>query len=87
MSDIKNTTKLIGLEKKKVNLLIELNQSLKEENAKIIVDNIITDNKRLFIAIDSSTNKQIYNGSEEDVMGFLAKNRYTEIYWRTLKRK
>jgi len=77
----------INLSKRKTELLIEFKSSKEEENSKIIVDNIIIDNRRLFIAIERSTEKQIHDGSAEDVMGFLAKRGYTEIFWRPLKKK
>ena len=82
---IRQTNKLIKLEQNKLQLLKELRQSLKEENAKIIVHNTVNE-RFLFIAIDRLSKEQICSGDFKYVRDYLLKREYTEIYWRPLKK-
>jgi len=84
---IRKTIELIDLEKKRLELLVELKKSLMEENAKVIIHNIISDKTLIFIAIDRESGKQFFNGTYKKMLNYLGQREYTEIFWRPLTKK
>ena len=66
----------------KVELLKELNESLNEENAEVIIDNIKTDNRLIYIAFNKISKEFLEIGTQLKIKKYLMKNNIKSVYWR-----
>jgi len=74
--------KLINLTEQKLNLLKELNESLNEENAEVIIDFVNTDNRNIYIAYNRISNEFLEIGTEDKIKKFIKKKNLKNVYWR-----
>jgi 16S rRNA G527 N7-methylase RsmG len=75
---------LISMTEQKVEFLKELNESLNEENAEVIIDNIKTDNRLIYIAFNRISKEFLEIGTELKIKKYLMKNNIKSVYWRKL---
>jgi hypothetical protein len=73
---------LISMTEQKVEFLKELNESLNEENAEVIIDNIKTDNRLIYIAFNRISKEFLEIGTELKIKKYLMKNNIKKVYWR-----
>ena len=74
--------KLIKLTEQKLDLLKELDNSITEEKVEVVIDNIKTDNRIIYIAFNRISKEFLEIGTELKIKKYLKRKNIKNVHWR-----